>query len=102
MDVSGMDILGIRVVSDSFCMVLASAHKTLINAEQLLRFGMWAVMMIGMMTPSMAPVVLLYARVRRQAISQGDPFAATGWFAGGYLLTWTLFSLLATIAQWAL
>jgi predicted metal-binding membrane protein len=65
-------------------------------------FAMWAVMMIGMMTPSVAPVVLLYARVRRHAIAQGEPFAATGWFAGGYLLAWTVFGLVATVAQWAL
>jgi predicted metal-binding membrane protein len=102
MDMGGMDMTGIRMVSDGFRMVMASAHKPWTNADLFLMFAMWAVMMIGMMTPSMAPVVLLYARVRRQAISQGEPFAATGWFAGGYLLTWTLFSLLATIAQWAL
>jgi predicted metal-binding membrane protein len=32
----------------------------------------------------------------------GRPFAATAWFAGGYLLAWTAFSLAATSAQWAL
>jgi predicted metal-binding membrane protein len=30
-------------------------------------FVMWAVMMIGMMTPSAAPMILIYARVGRQA-----------------------------------
>ena len=53
-------------------------------------FAMWAVMMVGMMTPSAAPMILLYARVGRQAATQGKPFAATGWFAGGYLLAWSL------------
>jgi predicted metal-binding membrane protein len=62
-------------------------------------FAMWAVMMVGMMTPSIAPMVLLYARVGRQAALQNAPFAAAGWFAGGYLLSWTAFSLLATVAQ---
>lgn len=64
--------------------------------------AMWAVMMVGMMTPSAAPVILLYARVGRQAATQGQPFAATGWFAAGYLLVWAGFSLAATCAQWLL
>src|SRR5947209_3478593 len=38
-----------------------------------LAFGvvMWTVMMVGMMTPSAAPMILLYARVGRQARSAG-------------------------------
>ena len=58
-------------------------------------FVMWAVMMVGMMVPSATPMILLYARVGRQAAQQGKPFAATGFFAGGYLLAWTLFALVA-------
>jgi predicted metal-binding membrane protein len=64
--------------------------------------AMWAVMMVGMMTPSAAPVILLYAHVGRQAATHGQPFAATGWFAAGYLLVWAGFSLAATCAQWLL
>jgi predicted metal-binding membrane protein len=63
---------------------------------------MWAVMMVGMMTPSAAPLVLLYARVGRLVASEKPPFVASGWFAGGYLLTWVGFSFIATTAQWAL
>lgn len=65
-------------------------------------FVMWTVMMIGMMVPTAAPMVLIYARVGRQAARQGKPLAATGFFAGGYLLAWTVFSLVATIGQWLL
>ena len=32
-------------------------------------FAMWSVMMIGMMTPSLAPMVLIYTQVARQASS---------------------------------
>lgn len=71
-------------------------------SDVLLMFAMWAVMMVGMMTPSIAPTILLYARVGRQAESRGAPFAATGWFASGYLLAWTGFAALATLLQWAL
>ena len=62
-------------------------------------FAMWVVMMIGMMTPSAAPIILVYARVGRHAVAS-RPFRATAWFAGGYLLAWIVFSLAATSAQW--
>ena len=65
-------------------------------------FLMWAVMMVGMMAPSAAPTILLYARVGRQAIAQRKPFAASAWFAAAYLLAWSVFSLVATAAQWGL
>jgi predicted metal-binding membrane protein len=32
----------------------------------------------------------------------GSRLPQLGWFAGGYLLAWTAFSLAATSAQWAL
>ena len=64
--------------------------------------AMWAVMMIGMMTPSAAPMILLYAHVGRQARADGRLFASTGWFAGGYLLAWSGFAIAASLAQLAL
>jgi predicted metal-binding membrane protein len=63
---------------------------------------MWSVMMIGMMTPSVAPMILIYARVARQAASRGTPFAPAGWFALGYFLAWTAFAAVATTLQWGL
>jgi predicted metal-binding membrane protein len=71
-------------------------------ADALFMFAMWAVMMTAMMTPSVAPMVLVHARVARQAQGRGRPFAATGWFAAGYLLAWTAFAAAATAAQWGL
>ncbi|SRR5258706_8658700 len=65
-------------------------------------FVMWAVMMVGMMTPSAAPMILLYAQVGRRARAEEKPFAGTIWFAGGYLLAWTAFAAAATLAQAAL
>ena len=55
-------------------------------------FVMWAVMMVGMMTSSVAPLILIYTRVGRQAAAQRQPFATSAWFAGGYLLTWIFFA----------
>ncbi len=69
------------------------------------RARMWWVMMIAMMTPSAAPMILLYARATRHAQATGQlqqgavPTAA---FAGGYLMVWLGFSLLAAALQWAL
>jgi predicted metal-binding membrane protein len=68
----------------------------------LFLFAMWLVMMVGMMTPSVAPVALIYAQVARHAASLGQAFASVGWFVAGYLLAWTLFSVLAALAQWGL
>jgi predicted metal-binding membrane protein len=69
------------------------------TSDFALVFVMWAVMMVGMMTPSATPMILSYARVARQAAKDGRPLAATGWFAAGYLLGWTTFSLIAAIVQ---
>jgi len=65
--------------------------------ELLLLLAMWTVMMVGMMLPSAAPMILIYARVGRAA--HDKPFAPALWFAAGYLLCWFAFSIAATGAQ---
>lgn len=65
-------------------------------------FVMWAVMMVAMMTPSAAPMILLYAAVARKTRAQGRPAPSSAAFAAGYLAVWTAFSALATASQWAL
>jgi len=63
-------------------------------------FSMWAVMMVGMMAPTVTPMVLMYARiVHASAAPRAVPAA---WFACGYLCAWTLFSAAAALAQWGL
>jgi predicted metal-binding membrane protein len=54
------------------------------------------------MTPSATPMILLYARVGRQAAQQGKPLAASAYFVVGYLVAWIGFALPASLAQWAL
>ena len=68
----------------------------------LLVFLMWAVMMVGMMLPSAAPAILLYASVMKNSAGAQAPVARSYAFAGGYLLAWAGFSLAATLLQWAL
>jgi predicted metal-binding membrane protein len=70
--------------------------------DALLTFLMWTVMMAAMMTPSAAPVVLIYALHSRKLAQQDRPYVPAGFFLAGYLLVWTGFSLLATFAQWVL
>ena len=67
-----------------------------------LMFLMWAVMMVGMMLPSAAPMILLFAAINRKQREQGGPFIPTGAFGAGYVIAWTGFSMLATALQWAL
>ncbi len=100
MRMGGMDMSGYRMIPGLDLMIPATQPWE--TPEFGFAFVMWAVMMVGMMTPSAAPMILLYARVGRQAAAQGKPFAPTAWFAAGYLLGWTGFALAATVAQWAL
>ncbi len=68
----------------------------------LLLFVMWVVMMVAMMVPTAASMILTYAALIRRQQAQPEPFAPTTVFLGGYLLVWTGFSALATLAQWGL
>ena len=61
-------------------------------------FMMWAVMMIAMMLPGAAPAVLLFAALSRSRAST-TTFPSIATFAAGYVLVWTVFSLLATLAH---
>jgi predicted metal-binding membrane protein len=68
----------------------------------LLMFVMWSVMMIGMMIPSAASMILLFARVQRRKLADQAPTTRISAFTAGYLLVWTAFSFFATGLQWAL
>src|SRR5262249_3387150 len=101
MNTGGMDMNGFRMIPSGLG-IMAPANAPWKAIEFAFVFAMWAVMMVGMMAASAAPMILMYARVGRQAAAEGTPFAATGWFAGGYFLAWIGFSLVATVAQWTL
>ena len=99
MDMGGMDMPEFRMIPAGLgLMAPVDAPWGLI--EFAFVFVMWAVMMIGMMAPSAAPMILMYARMGRQRSAEGKPLAATGWFAAGYFLAWMGFSLAATLVQW--
>src|SRR6516162_10166431 len=100
-DIGGMYMSEFRMIPAGTALMMPAAAPW--SATELaLVFAMWAVMMVGMMTPSATPMILIYARVGRQAARQGKPLAASAYFAAGYLLTWIGFAVAATSAQWAL
>src|ERR1017187_1961029 len=101
MDMGGMEMSGFRMIPAGVGL-MAPALAPWRWFEFLLVLLMWIVMMVGMMTPSAAPMILIYARVGRLGATQGAPFASAGWFVAGYLLVWSGFALGATAAQWAL
>jgi predicted metal-binding membrane protein len=67
-----------------------------------LTYAMWAVMMVAMMTPSAAPMILMFAGINRRRREQQVPYVPTSVFLVGYLVVWAAFSVLATGAQWGL
>src|ERR1700676_4160969 len=84
MAMGGMDMTGFRMIPAGLGLMMPAPARWQ-PIKFVFLFSMWAVMMIGMMAPSATPMVLLYARVGRQAAMQGKSFAAVGWFFSGYL-----------------
>jgi predicted metal-binding membrane protein len=101
MDMGGMDMSAFRVIQSRMGYMMP-AHAPWRATEFASVFAMWTVMMVGMMAPSAAPMIFMYARMGRLTEKQGTLFAATAWFVVGYFLAWAGFALLATFAQWTL
>ncbi len=101
MDMGGMDMTGFRMIPAGIGLALPASEPLASDRVRV------CVADVGGDDgwndgPSAAPMILMYARVGRQGKAQGKPFAATGWFAAGYLLAWGGFSLAATLLQWAI
>jgi predicted metal-binding membrane protein len=98
MSMRGLDMTGFQMISSGIGLMVS-----LWSAKELaFLFVMWTLMMVGMMTLSVAPMFLMYARIGRQTEAQSRPLAATAWFAIGYFLVWVVFALLASFVQWVL
>lgn len=95
-----MDMTGLRMIPSGM-RLMVPADMPWRAMEFAFVFAMWTVMMVGMMTPSAVPMILMYARVGRQTHARGRPLAATVSFAIGYFLVWIAFALCATLVQWA-
>ncbi|MCA0873917.1 DUF2182 domain-containing protein [Seohaeicola saemankumensis] len=68
----------------------------------VLIFLMWWVMMIAMMTPSVAPMLLLFAAIKKTGPDRARAHLLTWVFLFGYLSVWAGFSAVATGLQWGL
>ena len=101
LDMDGMDMTGLRMIPSGMGLMMPTDMPWR-AMEFAFVFAMWIVMMVGMMTPSAAPMFLMYARIGRQTEARGRPLGATVWFAVGYFLVWIAFALFATLVQWAL
>ena len=64
-------------------------------------FVMWSVMMIGMMSATATPVLLLLAGAEARRAQSGKSLTVPA-FALGYLAVWVGFSACAAMAQWGL
>lgn len=72
------------------------------GVDFLLMFAIWMVMMVAMMLPSAAPMLLLFASTSRKRQQARDPYLLTSLFAGAYVVVWAGFTVVATLANWAL
>jgi predicted metal-binding membrane protein len=86
---------------DSMMAMGMSMNMRWTASQVFLTFLMWAVMMVGMMGPSAAPMFLVFAAAQARRSGGGASISA-GLFALGYVAVWTLFSAFAAIAQWRL
>ena len=61
MDMGGMDMSGFRMIPAGVVLMMP-ANVPWNATEFAFVFAMWAVMMVGMMTPSATPMILIYTR----------------------------------------
>ena len=70
MGMGGMDMTGLRMIPSGMGLMTPAADMPWQAVEFAFVFAMWTVMMVGMMTPSAAPMFLMYARMRHADIQQ--------------------------------
>ncbi len=68
----------------------------------ILLFLMWLTMMLAMMTPTAAPMVMMFTTVNKQKKVRQQPYVSTFIFLAGYLVAWAIFSIVASAIQWPL
>ena len=116
--VTALGLLAVLALSWSYLVTTSAGMRSMLGAaemhaamgmpgmqpwtrELLALFVMWAVMMVGMMLPSAAPLILLILGVYRRRNDRHTRLNSL-LFVSGYLLAWTLFSLAAAFGQIAL
>ena len=84
MAMDGMEMIGYRMIPAGQALMMPASSPWQ-PIEFAFVFAMWVVMMIGMMTPSAAPIILIHARVGRQS-AESRPLSSTG------MVCWRLFA----------
>jgi predicted metal-binding membrane protein len=99
MDMPGMDMPGMKMEGPHSASDAETSDSVIATFAFLA--AMWMVMMVGMMLPSAASTILLFAALERKRQLAG-PLGRTALFVSGYFLTWFAFSVVAAGAQTAL
>lgn len=84
----------------------ASAHAGMAMggdgaASLLLVFGMWTVMMVAMMVPTVVPSAAVFSNLSARR-NPGCANRATASYVAGYITCWIAFAVPAALTQWAL
>lgn len=95
-------VWGMENMAEAADSMLMPAMVDWSGADLVLVFIMWTIMMAAMMLPSAAPMLMLFARVSAARSKHASAALATAVLTLGYLATWTVFSAIATLAQWGL
>jgi len=80
MNMDGMDMSGFRMIPAGLG-IMAPANAPWKAIEFAFVFAMWAVMMVGMMAPSAAPMVCLLSRRSRNGRSSAPLCSTSKWRA---------------------
>lgn len=70
-------------------------------AGLLMAFGMWSVMMVAMMLPTVAPSAAVFSSLTARR-DPGHANGATTTYVAGYAASWLAFAAPAALVQWAL
>jgi predicted metal-binding membrane protein len=92
MDMSGMSMPG---------MVMLDTRRW-DGIDVLFLLVMWAVMMVAMMVPSATPMIFAFLKVNQTRSAANRQLIPVGIFLLGYLSVWTMYSAVATLAEWGL
>lgn len=96
---AGMGMSGFEMTRHTLMKMDMMETATWTPAYFTLMFFMWWLMMVAMMLPSATPMILLASALNRRADPGRSPFGPSSAFLTGYLLVWSVFSLLAVLLQ---
>jgi len=100
---AGMGMSALAMTSLSLFPHLQGGMPGEMDSTWTIVVAMWWVMMIAMMTPSAAPLILLYGRVLRHHAAPGaSAYVPSLFLLAGYLAVWLVFSIAAAALQEAL